>query len=111
MFQLTPRFLKKTQELAETLTKENFKLVNKVTVYYKGKAHLYKLNIADVTAYKNCSCNCSIYMKDGICMHLVGYSWIYNRNLYGNYSNLPTVFATQTKKGRHRKTQKAGNFN
>ena len=100
-----------TKELAEVLTKANFKLVNKVTVEYTGKANRYKLNIDDVAAFKNCSCNCSLYMKDGICMHLVGYSWIYNKNFYANYSNLPTVFATQTKKGRHRKSQKAGQFN
>jgi hypothetical protein len=59
------------------------------------------IEIANEDAYRNCSCNCATYMKDGICLHLVGYSWIYEKHLYRNYSNAPTVFATQTKRGRH----------
>ena len=33
------------------------------------------------------------YMEDAVCMHLVGYLWTYNKNLYKNYSNAPIKFA------------------
>ena len=110
-FHFSPRFLKTVHELATSLTRANFRLINRATVAYTGLHNRFILNVDDERAYKNCSCNCTHYTKDGICMHLVGYSWIYGKNLYRNYSNGPVTFATQTKRGRHRNTQKAGKFN
>lgn len=110
-FNFSPRFVKTTHELASSLTKRNFRLLDNRTVAYTGKNNKFTIDIANEDAYRNCSCNCMTYMKDGICAHLVGYSWIYEKNLYRNYSNAPTKFATQTKRGRHKHTQKAGNFN
>ena len=101
-FSFSPRFVKATHALATSLTKQNFRLIDSRTVAYSGKNNKFTIDIANEDAYRNCSCTCTTYMKDGVCLHLVGYR---------NYSNAPTVFATQTKRGRHKHTQKAGNFN
>ena len=110
-FECSPRFVKKTYSLAKTLTKDNFKVINKSSVSYIGVKNKFTLNINDNSAYKQYSCNCKYYMKDAICMHLVGYNWVKSKNLYKNYSNEPTKFAIRTKLGRHKLTAKAGEFN
>ena len=102
---------KKTHSLALKLTKNNFKLINKTSVAYNGINNNFVININNPIAYRQCSCNCKYYIKDGICMHLVGYSWVRNKNLFKNYSNAPTTFAIKTKIGRHKKSAKAGDFN
>ena len=110
-FNFSPRFVKTTNVLALTLTKENFRLKDREKVMYTGKSNRLTLNLVGKNACRNCSFDCTNYMKDGICAHLVGYSWIYGKNLYRNYSNAPTVFKTQIKRGRNKQTQKAGSFN
>ena len=78
---------------------------------YQGVNNKYVLNLNNETAYNKCSCNCKFYMTDGICMHLVGYSWIYKKISYRNYSDSPTEFAIKKKVGRPKKSTKAGHFN
>jgi len=104
IFETAPRFVKKTHQLALALTKKNFKVYSdQKAVIYKGVNHTCKINLNNKACYKNCSCNCKYFMKDGVCMHLVGYCWLYNRPFFSNYSNSPTEFAIQTKRGRHKK--------
>ena len=81
---------------------------HELAVKYTGQ---YVIKLNNENAYKNCSCNCIFYMKDAICMHLIGYSWLFNKIHYRNYSNEPTEFAIKKKVGRHKLTAKAGHFN
>ena len=86
-------------------------MIDSRKVAYTGKNNKFTTDIANEDAYRNCGCTCTTYMKNGIGCHLVGYSWIYKKHLFHNYSSALTVFAKQTKRGRHKDTQKAGNFN
>ena len=97
-FSFSPRFVKKSHELASNLTKRNYKFsANKNSVKYTGVKNQYVIKLNNENAYKNCSCNCIFYMKDAICMHLIGYSWIFNKKHYRIYSNEPREFAIKKK--------------
>ena len=62
--------------------------------------------------YKGYFCDCESFMKDGVCMHLVAFSWLVSpQPFYKNYCNDPKVFATSTKRGRHKNCKKALEIN
>jgi len=113
VFTRQPKFIKKSYELALTLNETNFLAISKSKVIYTGKNHTYKLNLNDENNYKKCSCNCNFFLKDGICMHLIAYCWLKNKNCFLKYPNpnLDSELATLNKRGRHKKTAKCGQFN
>ena len=113
VFTRQPKFVKKTYDLALTLTEKNFLKIEKTKVLYSGKNHSFKLNLKDDNNYKKCSCNCNFFIKDGICMHLIAYCWLKNQNFFVKYPNpnMDTEFPKLNKRGRHKKTAKCGQFN
>ena len=78
---------------------------------YTGKNNKYTIKLNLPRYYKSCFCDCGMFMKDGVCMHLVGFSWVFEKYFYENYQNNPKIFATNKKKGRPKKCAKAGEFN
>lgn len=110
-FRSSPRYSASTEKLALKLTKNNFKKKNNDVYSYNGVNNNYTLKFNLPKYYKSCFCDCCFFMKDGVCMHLVAFSWLYEKNLYTNYSNKSKTFAICTKRGRHKKTKKAGEFN
>ena len=100
-----------TDKLALKLTKTNLKKIDKDLYTYTGVNNTCKLKFNLPSYYMGSFCDFSNFVKDGICMHLVAYSWLYEKDLYKNYSNKTKNFAICTKRGRHKKTAKAGQFN
>ena len=102
-FDLMPKYNNKTKELAFSLEKNNFKAIRRNQIIYKGKQNKYKLFLNDERYHNRCSCECAYFIKHAVCMHLVGYSNLYNLNLFDiRYSKpiKPTNFVHKTKKGR-----------
>ena len=51
-------------------------------------------------------------MKEAVCQHLVGFSNLFDRNLFcEKYSNKPKTFAYASKRGNCRKTNRYGYVN
>ena len=104
-FEDGPKFDKNVVVMASNLTKSNFKHIDRDTVLYKGKASKFKLNLKNESCYNNCSCNCGNFMKEAVCMHILGYSNIHELNLCGDaFSTKPSTFAHKMRRGRARGT-------
>ena len=102
-FEHSPKYNNKTKDLAFALEKKHFKAVRKNQIVYIGLQNKYKLFLNDERFQNRCSCECKYFIKHAICMHLVGYSNLFNLNLFGiRYSKptKPTNFVQKTKKGR-----------
>ena len=112
-FTRQPKFVKYYHELALTLTKNNFRVRSDPTkVKYTCEKNTYLIDLNDNSNYRNWSCSCKYFLKDGICMHLIGYSWLTDNHIFVKYPNpyTPKNFAINTKRGRQ-KTKKCGQFN
>jgi hypothetical protein len=110
-FKTYPKYVKKTEIKALTLTKENFSKKDKNSYLYQGKSNRFtiKLNVS-AKYHSNVSCECASFVKNGVCLHLVGFSWLYKKSFYTNYSNDPKSFAISMKRGRPAKCKKTGEF-
>jgi hypothetical protein len=102
------KFQKSLFDLSNNLSKKNYKFTDKYTVVYQGKVDTLDLKMPKDTM--DCfNCECSIFMKQGICKHLIGLSNSYDLNFFGDvWSNKPKVFAHSKKRGRARKTNRYG---
>ena len=63
----------------------------------------YKITLNDDRFHNRCSCERKYFLKHAICMHLVGYSNLYNLNMFGVKYSKPinaTNFVIKTKRGR-----------
>ena len=107
-----PRYIKKTEDLAIKLTRKNLKKLYKDTYSYTGVNNRFVIKMNLPRYYKGYFCDCESFMKDGVCMHLVAFSWLVSpQPFYKNYCNDPKVFATSTKRGRHKNCKKALEIN
>ena len=112
-FKKYPRYSASIEKYALTLTKKNFKKINNRIYNYTGSSgNKYKIKLNLSRYYNGCFCECSHFIKDGICGHLVAFSFLFDEIKYKNYSNEAKTFAIAKKKGRPiQKTKKAGEFN
>ena len=100
------------EEKARRLTRKNFKFLKNNNRYlYTGTNNTAIIKLGLKRYYGELFCDCQSMMKDGICLHLVAFSWLYDINCYRNYSNKPKNFAISNKRGRHKKSKKCGEFN
>ena len=107
----SPRYIENTEKSALKLTKANFSKINKHSYSYKGVNNNCTLKFDLPDYFKSCFCDCTSFMKDGVCMHLVAFSLLFDKDFYKNYTKKDKNFATCKKKGRHAHTKKAGQFN
>ena len=73
IFENSPKFDKNVVDLASRLTKSNFTYVDRNNIVYKGVKNTFKLNLNNPSCFNKCCCNCETFMKQAVCMHLVGY--------------------------------------
>jgi hypothetical protein len=110
-FEYCPKYNKKVLEMANSLTKSNFKHTDRYNVVYKGKSNTFNLHLNDASCYNKCNCDCTTFMKAAVCMHLVGFSNIFSKNLFGSaYSNDPKTFNFAKKRGAPKKTNRYGDI-
>jgi hypothetical protein len=93
-FKRSPRYVERTEKLALNLMKKNFKRKDLNTYSYQGKNNKYTIKLNLPRYYQSCFCDCGMFMKDVVCMHLVGFSWLFEKSFYKNYQNDPKVFAS-----------------
>lgn len=56
------------------------------------------------TCYNECSCTCSLFSKNAVCMHLIAFSNLFCKGLFGEqWYNVPTQFNHAPKRGRKTK--------
>jgi cob(I)alamin adenosyltransferase len=80
-FFVIPKFQKSLFDLSNNLSKKNYKFTDKYTVVYQGKVDTLDLKMPKDTM--DCfNCECSIFMKQGICKHLIGLSNSYDLNFF-----------------------------
>ena len=92
------------EEKARRLTRKNFKFLKNNNRYlYTGTNNTAIIKLGLKRYYGELFCDGQSMMKDGICLHLVAFSWLYDINCYRNYSNKPKNFAISNKRGRHKK--------
>ena len=107
-----PKYYPEIHKQAMRLTRDNFEHKDRNNVRYRGKNNKFRLNLKNNTCYNYCSCNCACFIKEAVCMHLLGYSYIYHLDLCGEeYAIEPKTFSTQMKRGRGRKTNRYGTIN
>ena len=83
------------------LSKKNFKHIDRDTELYKGVNNKFKLQLNNKSCFNNCSCNYESFIKEAVCMHLLGYSTIHDLDLCGEtYSTKPKTFAQKKRRGR-----------
>ena len=102
-FEIFPKYKKNTKELAFTLKKTQFKLIRKNVIVYTGTKNKHKLLLNDARFHSRCSCDCKYFITHGIRMHLVGYSNLFELNLFDiRYSKpiKPTNFVHKIKRSR-----------
>jgi hypothetical protein len=89
-FKDSPKFDDKVVALTAKLSKKNFKHIDRDTVVYKGINNKFKLQLNNKSCFNNCSCNYESFIKESVCMHLLGYSTIHDLDLCGEaYSTKP----------------------
>ena len=63
---------------------------------------ILRLNVD--TCYNECSCTCSLFSKNAVCMHLIAFSNLFGKGLFGEqWYNVPTQFNHAPKRGRKTK--------
>ena len=56
----------------------------------RGVNNKFKLQLNNKSCFNNCSCNYESFIKEAVCMHLLGYSTIHDLDLCGEaYSTKP----------------------
>ena len=107
-----PKHHPKVVEQAKKLTKDNFKHKERNIVRYNGKNNKFTIRLDDLACYNNASCDCSGFMKEAICMHLLGYSNVHSLELCGpEYNVVPKSFSIQMKRGKPVKSNRYGIVN
>ena len=104
-FEIYPKFELKTKQFADTLDKRNFKKIghNKFRYNSLKSDSEYIVKINDKQCHNLCSCSCKTFVKNGVCMHVVAISNIFNLNLFHpkyTTKKMPAYFVIKTKRGR-----------
>ena len=103
-FELAPKFDKSVLTSANKLSKANFKPKSSTKIEYKGKNNFFILRLNVDTCYNECSCTCSLFSKNAVCMHLIAFSNLFGKGLFGEqWYNVPTQFNHAPKRGRKTK--------
>ena len=90
-FERSPRYYKKLEEKAMALTKHKFERISKDKYKYKGVRNAATITTGLKRFYGHLICDCAHMMKHGICIHLVAFSWLFEKSCYTNYSNKPRI--------------------
>jgi len=95
--------------LANRLTIANFTQTSRKNITYQGKNNTFKINLANKACLNGFCCSCGSFMKNAVCMHLVGFSNLFQKNLFGEkWLNEPTEFNHAKKRGQARKVNRYG---
>jgi len=99
IFHTTPKFCKKTHELGKKCA-----IVDK---YKKQAPSVYLCRDKYIIKTKSRTCSCRYFLKHAVCSHILGFLYKYSvpENWFGRkYTNAPTDFAHNTKRGAKKKT-------
>ena len=69
-----------------------FSCIYKIAFYPlpRGKCIGEKVSLVNPCRDNSMLCDCGMFIKNGVCMHLVGFSWLFEKYFYESYKNYPT---------------------